>query len=528
MSLTGPSAPVPADATPPESSDGACLLWHRRDLRLPDSRAVEFATERYDTVCPLFVFDPQFYGEDGLACDARIRFLHECLADLADAYADRGTTLVYGHGSPVSVLDGLLDAGWDVVAARDVSGRYGERRDAALADRDGVRFVAEDGIRHDQESREGWQAHAESHFEGEPNRPHESGFGEHSVTTDVTLEAVERAYGVEPTKTGVPKGGRTAALARLDRFLDTIHEYQRNVSSPLGAETYCSRLSGYLRFGALSVREVYRALDDAVDCDGKEAFVSRLFWNRHYTQKLADWSGWMDTAVNPVFEDIYADERDESLIRAWKRGETGFPMVDASMRCLRATGWLNFRMRAMCASVFGLLFKQPWQVGADFMYYHLVDADPAINYTQWQSQSGLKGIGAIRLYNPRKQVRDNDPEGVFVRRWVPELEAVPTAHLDRPERMPLALQDEVGVRIGEDYPHPVVDYEAEREAALGTFGGLREAARAAYEDPEVFRRASLSPRSRTRAKQAGSESAADGDAAGDDRSDRQTALDRFS
>jgi deoxyribodipyrimidine photo-lyase len=186
-------------------------------------------------------------------------------------------------------------------------------------------------------------------------------------------------------------------------------------------------------------------------------------------------------------------------------------------------------MRAMCASVFGLLLKQPWQVGADFMYYHLVDADPAINYTQWQSQCGLKGIGAIRLYNPRKQVRDNDPEGVFVRRWVPELEAVPTAHLDRPERTPLAVQEEVGVRIGEDYPYPVVDYEAEREAALETFGGLREAARAAYEDPEVFRRASLSPRSRTRATQAGSASAADGDGTGGaDRSDRQTGLDRFS
>jgi deoxyribodipyrimidine photo-lyase len=115
---------------------------------------------------------------------------------------------------------------------------------------------------------------------------------------------------------------------------------------------------------------------------------------------------------------------------------------------------------------------------------------------------------------------------VFVRRWVPELEAVPTTHLDRPERTPLAVQEEVGVRVGEDYPYPVVDYEAEREAALETFGGLREEARAAYRDPEVFRRASLSPRSRTRAMQAEAETAPD--AAGDgDRSDRQTGLDRF-
>jgi deoxyribodipyrimidine photo-lyase len=115
---------------------------------------------------------------------------------------------------------------------------------------------------------------------------------------------------------------------------------------------------------------------------------------------------------------------------------------------------------------------------------------------------------------------------VFVRRWVPELEGVPVAHLDRPDRMPLAVQEEVGVRIGEDYPYPVVDYEAEREAALETFGGLREEARAAYRDPEVFRRASLSPRSRTRAMQA--DATSDADAAGEgDRSDRQAGLDRF-
>ncbi|SFL51239.1 deoxyribodipyrimidine photo-lyase [Halogranum rubrum] len=508
-------------------SGDACVLWHRRDLRLPDNRAVEYATAEYDVVCPAFLFDPRFYRSTGLACDARVRFLHECLTDLADAYADAGTSLVYGHGPPVEILDGALDSGWDVVATRDVTGRYGERRDETVEARDRVTFVAEDGIRHDQENRDGWQEHAQSYFEASPNRPHESGFGRHAVSAELTpdvVERVERTYDVDPSKTAVPSGGRTAALARLDRFLDVLHEYQDHISSPLGAETYASRLSPHLRFGSLSVREVYRALDDAVDSRGKESFVSRLFWNRHYTQKLADWSGWMDTAVNPVLEDLYASNHDETLIRAWKRGETGFPMVDASMRCLRGTGWLNFRMRAMCASVFSLVFKQPWQVGADYMYYHLVDADPAINYTQWQSQSGLKGVGALRVYNPRKQVRDHDLEGTFVKRWVPELEPVPTTHLDRPERMPLHLQDELGVDVGEDYPYPVVDYDHERETVLETFTDLREEAREALRDPEVFRRASLSRQGQSR-QDALQKAHRDDDG---EETDQQASLERFS
>jgi len=528
MTIPSLSEPLPSNSDTQQSAGDTCILWHRRDLRVPDNRAVEHATANYETVCPLFVFDPTFYETNGLACDGRLRFLHECLDDLADTYADAETTLVYGHGSPTTILDVFLNKGWDVVATQHATGRYGRERDDALADRDGVQFVAEDGIRYGQDDREGWQEHAESHFEDTLNHPHESGFGSHPISTDVSIESIETEYDITPSKTDVPFGGRTAALARLDRFLDVIHEYQENISSPLGAETYASRLSAHLRFGALSVREVYQALEDAIDCQGKESFVSRLFWNHHYTQKLADWSGWMDTAVNPVLEDIYASNRDEELIRAWKQGQTGFPMVDASMRCLRGTGWLNFRMRAMCASVFSLVFKQPWQVGADYMYFHLIDADPAINYTQWQSQSGLKGIGAIRVYNPRKQVRDNDPEGAFIKRWVPELEAVPPAYLDRPERMPLSVQDDLDVTIGETYPYPVVDYEHERQAALDTFGGLRKQSEAAFQDPDVFRRASLSPKSRRLVEEATANATASAKSdSSDQSSDRQAGLDQF-
>jgi deoxyribodipyrimidine photo-lyase len=226
-------------------------------------------------------------------------------------------------------------------------------------------------------------------------------------------------------------------------------------------------------------------------------FISRLYWNKHYNQKLADWHGWMDTAVNPVLEGFHSDTHDADRVAAWKHGQTGYPLVDASMRCLKETGWLNFRMRAMCASFLCDLLQQPWKIGADWFYYHLLDADPAINYTQFQLQAGVDGTNMMRIYNPRKQVRDNDADGEFIHQWVPELRDLPPKYLDQPEKTPVSVQNNCGVSIGDDYPYPIVEYEAARERILTKMQQVKEKAQRALQHPEVNRRASLSQRGGT-------------------------------
>jgi len=226
-------------------------------------------------------------------------------------------------------------------------------------------------------------------------------------------------------------------------------------------------------------------------------FKSRLYWNRHYNQKLADWEGWMDTAVNPVLEDFHEDTHDSEKVQAWKNGQTGYPMVDASMRCLNQSGWLNFRMRAMCASFLCDLLQQPWKIGADYFYYHLLDADPAINYTQFQLQAGVDGTNMMRIYNPRKQVRDNDPNGEFIKKWVPELESLPAKYLDQPEKTPIHIQENTGVSIGEDYPYPIIEYETARQDIIKKFEAIKDRAEKALQHPEVRRRASLTQRGET-------------------------------
>jgi deoxyribodipyrimidine photo-lyase len=521
------------------------LVWHRSDLRVPDNPAVAAAAAAAgaeDRVLPLFVVDPHYYGDDGLACDGRLAFMHECLGSLRKRYRDRDSDLALLHGDPRERLPALVDGLDDprLFVTRDVTARYGEARDDDLLDGDGlacpvetfdpggiVRSAGADtrpwsGDRPDGDppSRDGWANQCRLYLEGDLHPAPDELPGD-PIESDVTPAAVVERHDVAPEKDPErrPHGGRRAARDRLRRFVERLPDYPRNVAPPAAAERYGSRLSPYLTFGVLSTREVYQRVQRCPESRGRSMFTSRLFWNHHYRQKLADWSGWTDRAVNPVFRGLHRGEHDPDLERAWREGETGFPMVDAAMRALVETGFVNFRLRAMCASVFCYVLREPWRRGADFMYYHLLDADPGINHTQWQSQTGRVGAHPVRVYDPAKQVREYDPDGEFVRRYVPELRGLPDEHLPRPEKSPLPVLDEAGVELGEDYPYPVVDYEARAERAREEFARLDDrATEALFEDPVVRRRASLSERG-------GSQDVADGADTGPD--DGQSRLDDF-
>jgi deoxyribodipyrimidine photo-lyase len=508
------------------------LVWHRSDLRTADNPALAAAAGAGDPH-PVFVVDPRYYGESGLACDARLRFMHECLDDLDAQYRDRGGSLALRLGDPREELRALIDEGFvdEIYCNRTTTARYGREVGQEVRSWDAVTAVADDGIRRPGrrhrdgtvavDTREGWRDeptpwrdHCEAYFERD-TAPRPDPVPENAVPPTTTVEAVESRFDVDPDKRDVPRGGTVAGNERLSALLDRIHEYPEVVSPPAAAAERSSRLSAYLAFGALSPREVYQRVQDARDSRGKSMFVSRLYWNRHYTQKLADWPGWTDRAVNPAMRGLYRDDHDPELVAAWQRGETGFPMVDAAMRALVETGYINFRLRALVATFFQYVLGEWWRRGADFMYRHLIDADPAINYTQWQSQCNLTGVHPVRVYDPAKQVREYDSDGTFVREWVPELAPLPDEHLPRPEKTPLAVQEAVGVRVGEDYPYPVVDYERRATAARERFARLDRRASEALSDPRVCRRGSFSRRRRE-------ESPAD-----DDTPQGQTSLDEF-
>lgn len=474
------------------------ILWHRSDLRVHDSPALA-ATEDHDEVYPVFVVDPAFYDE-GANCDARVEFVLRCVEELDERYSEIGSSVSVLHGESVPRLSAVADEhDATVYYGRDVNAGYARERDRR-AETAGFVGVGEDGIVREDDPREDWSERTERWFESPVREPPES-LPENRIEDDTTVEGALEEYGVEPKKP-VPEPGEEAALDRLEGFLGRMDGYVRSISPPYDAEGNrdgegTSYLSPYFSVGALSLRLAYqRANSKQGNKKAIEAFIERLFWNRHYTQKLHDFPGLTERAVNPVYRGMNRNSHDPELVRAWKEGKTGYPLVDAGMRALTDRGWLNFRTRAMVASFFTYILKQPWWIGARHMRRELIDGDTAINYAQWQAQSGLVGVHPNRVYNPTKQANENDPDGNYIRKYVPELRPVPDEYIAEPWKAPESVQQEAGVMVGEggEYPEPVVEYKKEARRAREAFAAVSDRAREALSDPEVYTRASLPER----------------------------------
>jgi deoxyribodipyrimidine photo-lyase len=251
-------------------------------------------------------------------------------------------------------------------------------------------------------------------------------------------------------------------------FEDRGEFYSGSISSPNTANEGCSRFSPYLAWGAVSLSEVHAGIQkkrmalQAFSRPGKwmrslEQFESRLWWHCHFIQKLESNPSMEFQNVNPKFDGMRESEFDESKFEAWCKGETGFPMIDACMRALHRDGWINFRMRAMLLSFATYQLWLHWRKPAIYLARQFVDFEPGIHYPQVQMQAGVTGINTIRIYSPKKQFLDQDPEGVFVRRNIPELARVPVSDLAEPHLMPPLLQLESGFQAGVHYPLPIVD-----------------------------------------------------------------------
>jgi deoxyribodipyrimidine photo-lyase len=295
-------------------------------------------------------------------------------------------------------------------------------------------------------------------------------------------------------------GGRRAALEVLEGFLTRRGErYHREMSSPVTAYDSCSRLSTHLAWGTLSMREVVQSTrlrreqvaalvpaERRTWVQALAAFEGRLHWHCHFIQKLEseprieleNLQGSCDGLRDPV--------PDPERLSAWFEGRTGFPFVDACMRALDASGWINFRMRAMLMAFSSYHLWLHWREPGLHLARRFTDYEPGIHWPQVQMQSGTTGINSLRIYNPVKQSQDQDPDGRFIRRWVPELSAVPEAWIHAPWRMSSAEQARHGVRIGRDYPAPLVDHEVAAREARRRIGSIRRQGPARVESRAIY------------------------------------------
>ncbi|MEM9257448.1 MAG: deoxyribodipyrimidine photo-lyase [Pseudomonadota bacterium] len=482
------------------------LVWFKRDLRVADHSPLVAAAKRGPVLC-LYIYEPDIIrGED--FSRRHLLFINDSLRNLDTALRERGTRLLIRSGDAVSVLAELhRETGFSRIRVhQETTNSISFERDQRVlswANAVGVDVVEylQQGVVRRLRSRNGW-AKQWQEFVASPlvSAP--------GVLTDASVslssEPLRDAADFKLENDGLVErqaGGETQGNRVLRDFLKTrSRDYTAGLSSPGLAWDACSRISAYLAYGNLSLRSVYqqvvarrrdlqrsRGINDAWS-KNLGAFEERLAWHCHFIQKLEDEPRIEFENMNPAFDGLREGQFDAGRFAAWQAGRTGYPMVDACMRALIATGWINFRMRAMLVSFSAHHLWLHWRRPALHLARCFVDYEPGIHYSQIQMQAGTTGISALRIYSPIKQAREQDPEGHFIRRWVPELAQVPLEYIAEPHRMPRDIQVSADCRIGIDYPPPIVDHLKAYRVAKQRMQAVRKAAKLSGDSDRVFER----------------------------------------
>lgn len=462
------------------------VVWFKRDLRVHDHAPLAQAAAT-GPVIALYVVEPELWRQPEMA-GRHWAFITECLGELGAALAQRGIALTIRVGEAVDVLAALQrETGFETLLSHEESGlHWTYDRDRAVkrwAKRAGVSWIEhpQSGVIRALKSRDGWARRWDA-FMAHPRTPAPDRIIGPALARQDLPDAA--GLGLAPDLcAGREAGGRAAGRALLAAFLSgKAPRYRGGMSSPLSAPDVCSRLSAHLAHGTLSTREVAqaawtalaqsRAAGEGPRAAGIDSFIARLHWRAHFMQKLEDEPELERRALHPACRDLHAPLPDEDpLHAAWRAGATGFPFIDACMRALRAEGWITFRMRAMLTAFASYHLWRDWRASAAHLARQFTDFEPGIHFPQIQMQSGVTGVNLPRIYNPVKQSRDQDPDGVFIARWCPELAGLPPDLRHEPWAAPPEALAAAGVRLGQTWPLPIVDHlDAARTARTAIWG----------------------------------------------------------
>lgn len=463
------------------------VVWFKRDLRVSDHAPLTNAAAAGPTL-PLYVFEPELWSSPDMS--ARHRWwVTESVRELREKLAQLGQPLVVRSGDIITVLEDIRSrCGTFVLWSHEETGNgqtyTRDRAVLAWCRSNGIRWneIQQLGVIRRLKSRDRWSERWEETM------------GVALSRGPIRLPPLSLDVGdipsspLEFTPSSLhQRPGEEAAKQCLQSLLYHRGErYSGGISSPVSAAHHGSRLSPYLAWGNISMREVVQETRErqfglrsappttrGLWLRSLRAFDSRLHWHCHFIQKLESEPEIEFECFVRSLNEMRNQSGNEAYLHAWCNGTTGYPFVDACMRSLRATGWINFRMRAMLVSFAAYDLFLDWRLFAHFLAREFLDYEPGIHYPQIQMQSGTTGINTIRIYDPVKQGYDQDPSGDFVRRWVPELSLVPGAVVHEPWKLSPLEQREYGFEPGRAYPARVIDHLAAVRAARDTVSLFR-------------------------------------------------------
>ena len=459
------------------------IVWFKKDLRTLDNKSLEFASNSGNPTLFIYIIEPSV--TDSPDYDKRhSRFIYESLIDVEKRFRKFSLDLNYINCEAIEFFEEISKKYNinNVLSYQEIGNNLTYSRDKIIAKFfhiNNINWIQNktNGIIRGLKSRKNWKKKWIDEMRSEIVITDLESINKQKVKIPSSIKLLNLKHRFEKK---FQPGGETYAWMYVKSFLKSRHiGYTKNISRPNESRITCSRLSPYITYGNLSSRQIYQFFNRLSKNRDIKNFLSRLQWRCHFMQKFDDEPDMEFNNINRAYDSI-RNNYDNNLLIKWKEGKTGIPIIDACMRCLDQTGYLNFRMRAMIVSFAAFNLWQDWKNFSHYLAKKFLDYEPGIYYSQIQMQSAVTGINTVRIYNPVKNSIDLDPKGEFIKKWLPELSNIPSENIHQPWKMTLIEQQMYDFQIGKDYPNPIVDIDLSRKEASNKIWEIKKTAKSKY------------------------------------------------